>query len=212
MRCAGKAFWAHNELRDACHQNRTNEHEGVAMSASIRRAGGLVSFAAALHVRTLVAALLIAAACLGTAAAEGDAKQVDELMREAQAVLSKGKPEEAISLLRKAINMAPDRAELYMLRSRARDSAGKFEDALEDASKYIELEPKDAYGYLNRARIYLSLDRAESALADANKAIEIAPKEPDAYYRRADVYSEMGKDAEAKADEAKADELDKKSR
>src|SRR5215510_6910215 len=98
-----------------------NEHEGLAMSALIRRTGGLVSFSAALRAcRALAAALLIAGACLGTAAAaEADAKQVDELMREAQVALSKGKPEDAIPLLRKAINLAPDRAELYMLRSRA---------------------------------------------------------------------------------------------
>ena len=185
------------------------------MSALIRRAGGLVSFSSALRAfRTFAAALLIAGvgALATAAAAESDAKAVDDLARQAQMAMSKGKPEEAIPLLRKAINLAPDRADLYMLRSRARDGSGKFEDALEDASKYIELEPKDEYGYLNRARIYLSLDKPESALADANKAIEIAPNESDGYYRRADVYTEMGKDAEAKADEKKADELDKKSR
>ena len=73
--------------------------------------------------------------------------------------MSKGHPEDAVPTLRKAIEMAPDRAELYMLRSRARDSAGKFEAALDDATKYIELEPNDAYGYLNRARVYMSLEK-----------------------------------------------------
>jgi tetratricopeptide (TPR) repeat protein len=205
MRCAGHAFWAHNDLRDALRHRSYNEHEGVAMSALIRRRGGLISIAAAL--------LIAAAGVFGTAvAAESDAKAVDDLARQAQMAMSKGKPEEAIPLLRKAINMAPDRSDLYMMRSRARDGSGKFEDALEDASKYIELEPKDAYGYLNRARIYLSLDKPDSALTDANKAIELEPNEPDGYYRRADVYTDLGKDAEAKADEAKADELDKKSR
>lgn len=138
-----------------------------------------------------------------------DNKAVDDLMREAQSAMQKGQPRDAENTLRKALELAPDRAELYMLRSRARDSSGKFDAALEDANKYIAMQPSDAYGYLNRSRIYVSIDKPEAALADANKAIELDPKEPDGYYRRSDIYLEMGKQAEAKADEAKADQLAK---
>jgi tetratricopeptide (TPR) repeat protein len=138
-----------------------------------------------------------------------DGKAVDDLVRQAQSQLQKGQPRDAENTLRKAIEMAPTRAELYMLRSRARDSSGKFDAALEDANKYIELEPSDPYAYLNRSRIYISQDKPEMALADANKAIELDPKEPDGYYRRSDIYNEMGKKAEAKADEAKAEQLAK---
>jgi len=185
------------------------------MSASIGRTGGLrtlVSFTTAW--RALGVALLLTGAAVPASAAPtgADTKAVDELAREAQIAMSKGRPEDAIPLLRKAITMAPERADLYMMRSRARDGSGKFEDALDDASKYIELQPKDEFGYLNRARIYLSLNKPDSALEDANKAIALAPNDPDGYYRRADIYTELGKDAEAKADEAKADELDKKAR
>jgi tetratricopeptide (TPR) repeat protein len=138
-----------------------------------------------------------------------DGKAVDELVAQAQKALQKGQPREAESLLRKAIEAAPTRAELYMLRSRARDSSGKFDAALEDANKYIELAPDDAFGYLNRSRIYISMDKPQAALADATKAIELEPSEPDGYYRRSDIYREMGKHAEAKADEAKAEQLER---
>ena len=157
-----------------------------------------------------VAAGLLAAGVLLTAPVQAQDKALDDLVGQAQRAMQKGDPRGADNLLRKAIDMAPTRSDLYMLRSRARDSSGKYDAALEDANKYIELEPTDAYGYLNRSRIYVSLDKPEAALADANKAVEIDPQEPDAYYRRSDIYSEMGKKAEAKADEAKADELDKK--
>jgi tetratricopeptide (TPR) repeat protein len=157
-----------------------------------------------------VAVGLLAAGCLMVGAAQAqDTKAVDDLIRQAQSQLQKGQPRDAENTLRKAIEMAPNRGELYMLRSRARDSSGKFEAALEDANKYVELEPNDAYAYLNRSRIYISQDKPELALADANKAIELDPKEPDAYYRRSDIYSEMGKKAEAKADEDKAEQLAK---
>jgi tetratricopeptide (TPR) repeat protein len=151
---------------------------------------------------------LLAAGWLMSAAVQAqDTKAVDDLMRQAQSQLQKGQPRDAENTLRKAIDMAPTRGELYMLRSRARDSSGKFDAALEDANKYIELEPSDPYAYLNRARILFSQDKFELALADANKAIEMDPKEADGYYRRSDIYKEMGKKAEAKADEDKAEAL-----
>lgn len=160
-----------------------------------------------------IAAGLLAAAWLLAApltAQAQDNKAVDDLMNQANKAMQKGQPRDAENLLRKAIDAAPTRSDLYALRARARDSSGKFDAALEDANKYIELEPKDAYGYLTRSRIYVSLEKPEMALADATKAIELEPTEPDGYYRRSDIYREMNKDAEAKADEKKAEELEKR--
>lgn len=170
----------------------------------------MVAFNTRVRLGSRVAGLLAAAWLLATPlASQAQDKAVDDMMLQAQKALQKGQPREAETLLRRAIDAAPTRAELYMLRSRARDSSGKFDSALEDANKYIELEPSDAFGYLNRSRIYISMDKPESALADATKAIELDPKEPDGYYRRSDILREMGKDAEAKVDEAKADQLSK---
>jgi tetratricopeptide (TPR) repeat protein len=144
--------------------------------------------------------------------ANADDKVVDDMVAQAHKAMMSGRPADAVSILRKAIELEPARAELYIMRSRAYDSAGKMTAALEDANKSIELAPNDAYGYLNRARIYMSMEKNESALEDTNKAIALAPDEPDGYFRRADIYNDMGKDDLAKADEAKADELDKKAR
>lgn len=169
----------------------------------------MIAFTTGKGLKRAAAGLLAAVWLLGAPLAlqAQDTKAVDELVSQAQKAIQKGQPREAENLLRKAIEADPSRAELYMLRSRARDSSGKYDAALEDANKYIEMEPTDAYGYLNRSRIYVSMEKPESALADATKAIELDPNEPDGYYRRSDIYREMGKDKEAKADEAKADQL-----
>lgn len=171
----------------------------------------MVAFNSLFGLGRMAVGLLAAAWLMATpfASQAQDNKSVDEMAAQAQRALQKGQPREAESLLRKAIEAEPTRAELYMLRSRARDSSGKFDAALDDANKYIELEPNDAFGYLNRSRIYISMEKPESALADATKAIELEPNEPDGYYRRSDIYKEMGKKAEAKADEDKADQLDR---
>lgn len=167
------------------------------------------AFTSRMGLRRVAAGLLAAGWLMGWAwqAHAQDSKEIDDLMRQAQTELQKGKPRDAENTLRKAIQMAPARGELYMLRSRARDSSGKFDAALEDANKYIELEPNDPYAYINRSRIHVSMEKPELALADANKAIELDPQEPDAYYRRSDIYRQMGKKAESEADEDKAEQL-----
>lgn len=149
---------------------------------------------------------------LAAAQVQASNKAVEDLVVQANKAMMSGRPNDAESLLRKAIDLEPTRADLYMLRSRARDSGGKMEAALDDANKYIELAPTDAFAYLNRARVYMSMEKSQAALDDANKAIELDPNEPDGYYRRADIYADMGKDTEAKADETKAEALDKKGR
>ena len=168
------------------------------------------AFKSCMGLRRVAVGLLATSWLIGSAVVAQDTKAVDDLVRQAQSQLQKGQPRDAENLLRKAIDAAPTRSDLYALRARARDSSGKFDAALEDANKYIELEPKDAYGYLTRSRIYISLDKPEMALADANKAIELEPTEPDGYYRRSDIYREMNKDTEAKADEKKAEALEKR--
>jgi len=168
-------------------------------------------FAASSHLyRWLLAAVVSGIFTLASPLVSAQAgKDVDDLVSQAQSAMQKGRPADAVNLLRRAIDAAPDRADLYMMRSRARGASGKFEAAIDDASKYIELEPDDPAGYINRARIYSSEEKHKEALEDANKAIAMAPDQPDGYYRRADIYNDMGKTAEAKADEAMAQKLDK---
>jgi tetratricopeptide (TPR) repeat protein len=144
--------------------------------------------------------------------ARADDKAVDDMVAQAHKAMMSGRPDEAITILRRAIEQAPTRSDLYAMRSRAYDSAGKMNAALEDANKCIELQPNEGFCYLNRARVYMSMEKNQAALDDANKAISLEPDEPDGYFRRADIYNDMGKDDLAKADEAKADELDKKAR
>jgi tetratricopeptide (TPR) repeat protein len=167
------------------------------------------TFRFSLPIGILIALLSMA---LLVAPAQADDKAVDDLIAQAHKAMMSGRPDEAATILRRAIDQAPTRSDLYAMRSRAYDSAGKMNAALEDANKCIELQPNDAFCYLNRSRVYMSMEKNQAALDDANKAISLAPDEPDGYFRRADIYTDMGKDALAKADEAKADELDKKAR
>ena len=172
----------------------------------------MVAFTDQTGLKRIAAGLLAAAWLLAAplAAQAQDTKAVDDLMSQAQKAMQKGQPRDAESLLRKAIEAAPTRAELYMLRSRARTLQASTKRRWTTPTNTSSWQPNDAFGYLNRSRIYISMEKPETALADATKAIELDPKEPDGYYRRSDIYRDMGKDAEAKADEAKAAALEKR--
>jgi len=90
-----------------------------------------------------VAVGLLAAGWLMCGAVQAqETKAVDDLVRQAQGQLQKGQPRDAENTLRKAIDMAPTRGELYMLRSRARDASGKFDAALEDATAKGTMTPE----------------------------------------------------------------------
>lgn len=156
--------------------------------------------------RSLIA-LLVASVVFAVGMLQAQDDEVEDMFGQAMMAMSKGEPREAINILGKAIARAPQRTDLYLLRSRAYDASGNYAAALKDATRVIELAPQDAEGYLSRARVHVSMNRSQLALADASKAIELAPDEPDGYYARADIYNELGRKAEADADEKRADAL-----
>ena len=84
----------------------------------------MVAFTTHMGLKRLAAGLLAAVWLLASplAAQAQDDKAVDDLMAQANNAMQKGKPRDAENLLRKAIDAAPNRAELYALRARARDS------------------------------------------------------------------------------------------
>ena len=61
-----------------------------------------------LFARSVVVAALLVAAPVTLNAQVASNKTVDDLMMQAQTALTRGKPDEAISILRRAIDMAPD--------------------------------------------------------------------------------------------------------
>jgi tetratricopeptide (TPR) repeat protein len=152
----------------------------------------------------LLAVTLLCTPFLSQAA---DNKAVDALVAKASAIPDNRK---AADVMTQAIAMAPDRAELYLLRSHYYDQGGQYDNALKDANKYIEMQPGDYEGFMNRAKVYNSDGKFDLAIADANKAVELAPTEPDVYYARSDIYRDSGKKTESAADEKKADALLKK--
>lgn len=115
-------------------------------------------------------------------------------------------PEQAVSLLDKAVALDPLDPTPYLLRSRALSDLGYHDDAFEDATKAIRLSPT-AEAYAVRGLVCLKQNQPRGAARDFAYAEKLDPKEPAVYvYRAAGAFLE-GRTGDACDDLEKACEL-----
>ncbi|MEM6798149.1 MAG: tetratricopeptide repeat protein [Planctomycetota bacterium] len=109
-----------------------------------------------------------------------------------------------------AIELQPEKAEYYLLRSQAALKREDFDAGLADLDKIIELEPAKPQYYLLRSRANQQKEDFDSALADAKQAGEMATEpaqQAAALQQQGMVLRAQGKNDEAIAAFDKAAEL-----
>jgi tetratricopeptide (TPR) repeat protein len=99
-----------------------------------------------------------------------DAAHYMELGSVAQA---EGRPEEALELYSRGIDLAPDKSAYYMKRGFLLLKMTHREEALRDFSTFIELEPTSSQGYMSRGMLNSELGRKSEALLDFNRACKL---------------------------------------
>jgi tetratricopeptide (TPR) repeat protein len=122
------------------------------------------------------------------------------LIARAGILAGRGKYDEAIADLDKAIAANATVAAAYSDRGMAYAGKKQFAKALTDLSKAIELTPGEGDGYAIRGSVYAMSGDNEKALADLNKAIQMNPRAITALFNRGKVYVSMKNAASAKAD------------
>lgn len=123
---------------------------------------------------------------------EGDDAAVDALLNAAFAADESGQIVEALNAINAAIELAPERADLYLQRGLFLLGTGRESRALADFSTAIELDPNDARAYLNRANLLMSQDDFEAAIEDFTAALAIDDGLSAAYAGRGWAYRAMG--------------------
>jgi len=108
------------------------------------------------------------------------------------ALLTEGKPEEAISQYNESIRLKPGYAHTYVGRGRVYEKLGQYQRALNDFNHAISLAPYSSDAFNSRGLVYVKLGRHQQALHDFNQAISLNPSESDAYLNRAMVYEKLG--------------------
>lgn len=116
----------------------------------------------------------------------------------------------AIADLSKALLLAPQSQDLYILRGLAYKLQGSLQKATDDYSRAIELNPEDPLAYMNRGNALLKSKQYGMALMDYDKAIELNPQYGDAYFNRAAAYEMIQEYQKAVEDYTKAIKLNPK--
>lgn len=106
---------------------------------------------------------------------------------------------EAIQILDKAIEIAPDNPATMVMRARINLIGENLEEAVKDTSRAIELDSKNIEALLLRGSTLSELERYSDALADINKAIGISPTFG-AFQLRSMIYSQQQEFEKAIAD------------
>lgn len=115
----------------------------------------------------------------------------------ARALLSEERYDEAIEVLRKEQEVAPDDPRPRLLESRALLLAGRNEEALERAEDTVTRFPDNADSYYQRGTVHLALEHRSSAEADFREALALSPDHVPAMSDLAVVLTVEGKRTEA---------------
>ncbi|MGI5155503.1 tetratricopeptide repeat protein [Microbispora sp. CA-102843] len=132
--------------------------------------------------------------------------------------LREGRADEALSLVRSAIDLAerdlpPDahpvhRMVLFANRAQLLARLGRREEALADFDRAVAIDPGFPDHYLDRGNLLFEMGRTDAALADYETAMRVGPPLPEAYYNRAELRLAAGDLDGARADLDHVLELD----
>ena len=158
-------------------------HRRTRRTAAAAHHAFLGSCASPLAAALLSAALVLLAAPPSWAAqgavAQPIAREPVSATAQAQELIDAERPEDALSLLDRALALEPDDAEALLLRSTARFMLGDVEAGRHDLDRALVLDPKLRQGWLNRAALAVSEERYDDALAAFNRAEELDPRAPE---------------------------------
>ncbi|MBI3869264.1 MAG: tetratricopeptide repeat protein [Verrucomicrobia bacterium] len=99
----------------------------------------------------------------------------ESVLREAQTAYGRGDKAQALSLINKAVQMAPDNSRVFFARARYHSGQGESAKAVEDFDKVLKLDPSDADSYQLRAIEHFLLSHIADAVTDFNQYVTLVP-------------------------------------
>ncbi|MDA7881099.1 tetratricopeptide repeat protein [Akkermansiaceae bacterium] len=123
--------------------------------------------------------------------------EADELVMKAADAIGQGKTDLAITHYEDALELEPDRAEVYVSYALVLIQGGYPKDAALASAKAVEMAPHDASAWYARGRILRLVNKKEEALEAYDKALGLEPGLILASYERGMVLAESGRLQEA---------------
>ncbi len=126
------------------------------------------------------------------------------LSRQGMAALDRGQPQEAESLLAKAVAACPVDAEAHRYYAEALWRRGGRQEAIAQMEEAGRLAGEDAALWARLAEMYLAIGQPERARQNADRALDLDPKLPSAWAIRGGVTRAAGQPRQALADYLRA--------
>jgi len=125
-----------------------------------------------------------------------DAKPAYEAYDEGRKALSDNKPEEALALANKALDLFPDEANFHALRGDVRLLEDKHEWAVTNYTRAIDRRDGFFYYYVQRGLAKKELQQYDGAVSDMERSIELLPTVP-AHFTLGEISEQHGQTAVA---------------
>ncbi len=107
-------------------------------------------------------------------------RQIENGLRAAGEALQANRDEEALALLQKLIEIAPDSAEAHYLEARIYDRRADYRSAVNELRAAVFWDARHAAAHLLLAQIYLRLGDREQAAASLERTLQLDPNNPEA--------------------------------
>ena len=106
---------------------------------------------------------------------EKPAVTVESVLRDAQNAYGRGDRPQALSLINKAAQMAPDNSRPYFARARYYSGQGESAKAIEDFDRVLRLDASDVDSYQLRAIEHFHQGHIADAITDFNQYVTLMP-------------------------------------
>jgi tetratricopeptide (TPR) repeat protein len=126
----------------------------------------------------------------------------------AELLLESGRTEDAIAVLRPALEAHPNHLGLVDVAARAYIDANQLSEAEKMTRAALARFETEGWAHGSHARVLLSNGEASKALAELDRAVELSPADASLYALRGDAAREVGSREEAKSSYEKALQLD----
>lgn len=108
----------------------------------------------------------------------------DDPLKQAALALERGKADEALRLVNKALTSEPDRPDALLLRGKIHDRLGKNKDALADFTKSLRLDKKPIDAYHQRGCTHFKLGLFQQSLLDFDRYLDLNPAAKKSHWQR----------------------------
>lgn len=134
-------------------------------------------------------------------------KTVQILLKRCDTFVKLKRLDDALKDCDTAVELFPDRPEVYWARANIHHLQRQREPAIEDLDKSLKIEPKFAPAYNSRAWINASFAKMETTIEDCNKALALNPSFSPALDTRGVCYFLLGDNQKAYEDLTKAAQM-----